>query len=101
MNGKHFQPNKSRKRKLQDKYIDFALGLWFDINGEEPFTVRRVISLFIENKDLYKSRFRLRNIPTTYVVSRYVSTLPYVSKVDSNKALWKIDGDKYVMDREV
>jgi len=101
MSGKHYQPSKSKKRKLQDRYINFALNLWFESSGEEPFTVRELLSNFIENKDKYKSRFRIRNIPTTYVVSRYISTLPFIERVCDARAKWKINGDKYVMDREV
>ena len=105
MSGKHFQPSKSRKREQQERYINSALQMWFDDNGEEEFTTRTLMSLFIENKDKYKSSFKgiktLRNIPTVYVVSRYISTLPYISKVCDSKSLWKIDGDKYVMDRKV
>jgi len=101
MNGEFTQARKSRKRRVQDKYIDFGLMLWYEINKEETFTVREILSTFIDNKDKYESRFRLRNIPSVYMASRYISTLPYTIKVCNKKALWKIDGDKYVMDRKV
>ena len=32
MNGEFTQARKSRKRRVQDKYIDFGLTMWYKIN---------------------------------------------------------------------
>jgi|TARA_R100000030_G_scaffold54958_1_gene41411 hypothetical protein len=100
MNGKFTQARKSRKRKNQDRYIDFGLKMWFDLNKEEPFTVREILSISIDNKDKYEGNTNFKNMPSVYLASRYISILPFITKV-SDKGYWKIDGDKYVMDREV
>jgi len=101
MNGKFTQARKSRKRINQDRIINFGLKMWFDLNKEAPFTVREILSLSIDNKDKYEGSANFKHIPSVYMASRYISVLPFINKVCSKKALWKIDGDKYVMDRKV